>query len=513
MKNVIGREVPEQLSYYGKLKPFGGAFAVQPKGGKHSAPVKAVRPGDTKLLPNLEAVFKAAQIRDGMTFSFHHHLRNGDAVLNMVLETASRLGLKDLRIATTSLHPVHAPLAEHIRSGVVTRVEADFIVGPVAQAISSGQLPHAAILRTHGGRPRAIETGEVKIDVTFIAAPTADPYGNLNGVEGPSACGPLGYSFTDAQYADIVIAVTDNLKPYPISPISIPETLVDYVVTVDCIGDPNGIASGTIRMTTDPVDLKIAEMAALVIQASGLLTDGFSFQTGAGGSSLASAAFVRKLMREAKVKGSFLLGGIGTYMVDMLEEGLFETALDIQSFDKKAIRSLARDKNHVEIGASHYANPFTCGCAVNHLKAGVLGATEIDLDFNVNVITGSSGLIMGGSGGHSDIAAGAELSIITTKLVRKQWPIIVDRVLTVTTPGETIDCVVTEHGIAVNPRKPELADRIVDAGLPLKSIEELRAMALAITGPSEPVRLEEKIVALVEYRDGTAIDIVRQMSA
>ena len=52
-----------------------------------------------------------------------------------------------------------------------------------------------------------------------------------------------GYAFADALYAGKVIAVTDNLAPYPVSPVSIDETLVDYVVVVDCIGDPAGIVS------------------------------------------------------------------------------------------------------------------------------------------------------------------------------------------------------------------------------------------------------------------------------
>ena len=63
---------------------------------------------------------------------------------------------------------------------------------------------------------------------------------------------------------------------------------------------------------------------------------------------------------------------------------------------------------------------------------------------------------MGGSGGHSDTAAGAKLTIIVTNLVRGQWPIIRDRVHTATTPGETVDVLVTDQGVTVNPRRSDL---------------------------------------------------------
>jgi citrate lyase subunit alpha/citrate CoA-transferase len=140
----------------------------------------------------------------------------------------------------------------------------------------------------------------------------------------------------------------------------------------------------------------------------------------------------------------------------------------------------------------------------------ILGATEIDTDFNVNAVTGSDGIIMGGSGGHSDTAAGAKLTIIVTSLVRGQWPIIRDRVLTVTTPGETIDVLVTDQGVAVNPRRKDLTHRLTEAGLPVRDIDELRSVAERIAGTPERASSGKNIVAVVEYRDGTVIDLVRQ---
>ena len=461
-----------------------------------------------KLVKTLREAMELAGLKDGMSISFHHHLRNGDRVLNMVLETAAQMGLKDLIVQASSIFDVHAPLVGHIQSGVVTAIETDYMSGSVARAVSEGVLKKPVRFRSHGGRPEAIASGRVHIDVAFIAAPCCDAMGNINGVEGRAACGSLGYAFADALYAGKVIAVTDNLAPYPVSPVSIDETLVDYVVVVDCIGDPAGIVSGTTRITRDPVGLKIARDAARVIEHSGLLQDGFSFQTGAGGASLAVTQYLAPVMREKGIVGSFGLGGITGYMVDMLNEGCFETLLDVQCFDLKAVESIRTNPRHREISAMHYASPGARSAVVDSLDVVILGATEIDLDFNVNVHTDSQGRIMGGSGGHSDTAAGARLAMIIAPLSRARLPIVVDHVTCVSTPGETIDVLVTQKGVAVNPRQKELAQRLRDAGLPVCGIDELKARAEAMTGVPQPIVRGDHPVAEVLYRDGTHLDTI-----
>jgi citrate lyase subunit alpha/citrate CoA-transferase len=511
MKNAIGREIPEKIAGMEEVKLFSGAFCTAPEMSRQAPKVKSVRPSDNKLVNSLVDVFKKIPVTDGMTLSFHHHFRNGDGVVNMVLATAAELGLKNLKVALSSVFPVHAPIIEHVKNGVVAALDTNYMSGPVAQAVSHGLFKQPVVLRTHGGRGRAIECGQLKIDVAFIAAPAADEYGNLNGVQGPAACGSLGYAFPDAQYADHVVAVTDFLGEYPLSPISIPQTRVDYVVKVDCVGDPKGIVSGTTRITKDPVGLKIAETAGKVIEATGLIKNGFSFQTGAGGASLATAACVRKVMERDNITGSFALGGITGYMVDMLEKGLFKKLMDVQGFDLEAIRSIAENPNHLEVGADFYASPYNAGCAVNKLDVVILGATEMDTDFNVNVVTGSDGVIMGGSGGHSDAAAGAKVTIVVANLLRGRLPIIMDKVLTATTPGETIDILVTERGVAVNPRRADLKEKLIAADLPVKDIQELKKLAEKIAGVPKTIKTGDKIVAVVEYRDGTIIDVVRQV--
>jgi citrate lyase subunit alpha/citrate CoA-transferase len=280
-------------------------------------------------------------------------------------------------------------------------------------------------------------------------------------------------------------------------------------VGIDHIGNPAGIESGITRLTRDPTALRIARQACSLIEHSGSLAHGVNFQTGAGGASLATAHFLRQTMRDRKIQGGYLLGGITHYHVDIYNENLFHTIYDVQCFDQAAIRSMAVNSGHREISASLYASPTQKSCYVDGLDVVVLGATEIDVDFNVNVHTDSNGFVIGGSGGHSDTAEGADLTIIVAPLVRGRLPIVVDKVITRTTPGETVDALVTEYGIAVNPRNTGLRDRLKEARMPLFEIEELRDMAIAVTGRPDPVDISGRVIARVEYRDGTIIDEIR----
>jgi citrate lyase subunit alpha/citrate CoA-transferase len=465
----------------------------------------------TKLLPDLDAAITACGITDGATVAFHHHLRNGDGVLNLVMDALARRGLRHLHVAATSIFAVHAPLVEHIRRGTVGRLSASFIAGPVGEAVSRGLVPEPVVLRTHGGRARALDAGELAVDVAFVAAPAADDLGNVSGRAGKTACGTLGYPMTDVSVARHVVAVTDTLVPFPAMPIDIAQGQVDFVVPVDRIGDPAGIASGTTRPAEDAVSLAIGEHAAAVIAASGLLSEGFSFQTGAGGISLATAAAVGREMAARGVTGSFCSGGITGFHVEMLKAGLFRTLMDVQCFDLAAVRSYQSDPRHQAMSAATYAGPHVGGAVVDRLDAVVLGATEVDLAFNVNVTTKAGGIVIGGSGGHADTAAGARLTIVTTRLTAAGYAKIIPAVGTLTTPGATVDVVVTDGGIAVNPARAELADRLRHAGLPVKGIEDLAALAAGAATRATPPRAEGRVVAVSEYRDGSVTDVVREV--
>lgn len=461
----------------------------------------------SKLVSSLREAIAASGLRDGMTVSFHHHLRSGDYVINMVMNEIAAMGIKNLTVNASSLFDVHAPLAEHIKSGVITRIITDYMSEGLGKYISAGIMEQPVEFMTHGGRPTAIMQGKTPIDVAFVAAPAADCEGSCTGKIGRSACGSLGYAFADAELAKKTVVITDGLCKRLEEP-SIDGKYVDFVVSVDEIGDPRGIVSGTTTITRDPVGLIMARDAADVIKYSGLLKDGFSFQTGAGGASLAAAKFLMEIMLEEKIHGGFGLGGITGYMVDMLRAGCFEELRDVQCFDLKAVESIRTDPRHHEISAFEYASPANGHAWVNSLDAVILGATEIDTDFNVNVHTNSSGTIMGGSGGHSDTAAGAKLAMVIAPLFRARQPIITERVSCVSTPGRDIDVFVTQYGIAVNPKNEELRDRLIRAHLPIVSIEELKAKAESLCGVPKALEHGDKIAAKVIGRGGEVQDLI-----
>lgn len=509
MINSVGREIPDCLTHKTN-RLYQGPFAYVPQGRMAGAKIGINMPHSEKLLKSIDQAIEACGLKDGMTISFHHHFRNGDYVLNMVVDAIARKGIKNITLAPSSLSTIHEAIIPHIKNNVITGIETSGLRGKLGKFITAGNLKRPIIIRSHGGRARAIESGELHIDVAFLGVPTCDIYGNCNGVEGKSACGSLGYAMQDAAYADKVVAITDNLVNHPLNPISIPQTQVDYIVAVDSIGDPQGIASGALRYTKDPRELLIAEYASRVIEFSGLFKDGYSLQLGSGGASMAVGSFMRKKMLADKITGSFGVGGITGVFSNMLEEGLFKTMFDVQDFDIPAIESLKKNPNHLEMSASYYANPHNRGPIVNNLDVVILSATEVDVDFNVNVITDSNGIIMGASGGHSDTAAGAKLAVVVAPLLRGRLPMVRDKVHTIVTPGETVDVIVTERGVAVNPKRKDLIDNLKEAKVPLFAIEDLQKMAYDLAGEPEPIAVSDEVVGIVEYRDGSIIDVIRK---
>ena len=468
-----------------------------------------------KVLPSLEEAIRRSGLKDGMTISFHHHFRNGDFVVNMVVDQIAKMGIKNLTLAASSLTDCHWPLIEHIKNGVITHIETSGLRGKLAEAVSRGLMDFPVIFRSHGGRAAAIESGELHIDVAFLGAPSCDPYGNANGYnrddENASCCGSLGYAMLDAQHADKCIIITDHLVNFPNAPFAIPESRVDWVVVVDNIGDPKGIMSGATRYTKNPKELLIAKTAAQVIEASGYFEDNFTMQMGSGGASLATARFLRERMIEKGIKCRFALGGITGQIVQMHEEGLVKKILDVQSFDLIAANSVKNNRFHQQINASYYASYENGGAAVNQLDFVILSALEIDVNFNVNVMTGSDGVIRGAVGGHPDTAAGASLTVVTAPLFRGRIPTVCERVNTICTPGSTIDVLVTDQGVAVNPSRPELREKLIEAGLPVTTIEKLKERAERVVGKPEPIEYTDRIVGVLMYRNNTVIDVIHQI--
>ncbi|WP_342627127.1 citrate lyase subunit alpha [Nguyenibacter vanlangensis] len=465
-----------------------------------------------KICGSLEDAIKRSGLKDGMTISFHHAFREGDKIVLQVVDTLAKMGFSNLTLASSSLLNCHDPLIAHIKSGVITRIFTSGLRGELAEAISSGLMAHPVQIHSHGGRAHLIQTGELKIDVAFLGVACADEFGNANGAHGKLNCGSLGYAKVDAEFARYVVVMTEEIVEFPNCPASLSQVHVDAVVKVKQVGDPELISVGAARITRNPRDLLIARYAADVIEHSGYFKDGFSLQTGSGGASTATTRCLEAKMQESGIKASFALGGITGEIVDLHKKGLVKVLVDVQSFDADAAESLRTSPTHVEISASEYANPTSKAAYVDHVDVVVLSALEIDLEFNVNVLTGGDGVMRGASGGHCDVAAGANLTIVVAPLVRSRIPTIIQKVTTLVTPGECIDVLVTDQGIAVNPARADVAQRLKDAGLPVYTIQQLYEKGIALTGIPEPLEFSDKIVGIVRFRDGTVIDVVRKIA-
>ena len=511
VKNAAGRMVPEVVNGE-KQTPYMGVGKFKPTGRRYGPPLASCAdyPDDgNKLVKDLKEALIKAGLKDGMTISTHHHFRNGDLISNQIFDIAHELGVKDLRWFPSASFPCQEHLTQYLEDGTINRIEGS-MNGALGKFASEGKMKGVGVLRSHGGRYQAVQDGEVHIDIAVIAAPTADAFGNANGVNGPAASGLLGFALADSQFADKVIVVTDNLVPFPCIPWQIHGNFVDYTVKVDKVGDADKIVSGTTNITKSPDRLLIAELTAKFCEATGIIHDGFSYQAGAGGTSLSIGIYFEEILRRNNWKARFIRAGSNKYPVKMLEEGIVEYILDGQTFDLEGVRSMCENANHVDTSPFTSYNYHRKGNFASMIDVVVLGATEVDVDFNANVVTHSDGYLLHGIGGWQNCLFGKTV-ILPIPLFRDRIPIIVDEVTTLCGPGELIDVIVTERGIAINPLRKDLIEKAKDSGLPIKTIQELKDEAEKICGVPEKPELDDEIIAIIKWVDGTVIDSVRKV--
>lgn len=510
VKNSAGRLVPEKVNNQKQI-PFKGVGKYKPKGNKAQPPIRSCAdyPADgNKVVKSLKEALKKAGLKDGMTISTHHHLRNGDALTNYLFDVIKEMGIKNIRWFPSASFPCHEHLIQYLDDGTIHHIEGS-MNGPLGRYTTEGKMKGVGVLRSHGGRYQAIQDGEVKIDIAVIAAPTADPFGNATGDRGKSACGLLGFALADSEYADKVIVVTDNLIPFPCHPWQIQGNNVDYVVEIESLGDPAKIVSGTTEVTKSPDRLLIAEYVAQFLEDSEIMKDGFSFQAGAGGTNLAFAVYLKERMKKKGIKARFIRGGSTKYLVEMLEEGLTDYILDGQTFDLEGVRSMRENPGHVNTSPFTSYNYHGKGNFASMVDAVVLGATEVDLNFNANVVTHSDGYLLHGIGGWQNCLF-SKCTILAIPSFRDRIPVIVDEVTTLVGPGELIDVIVTERGIAINPKRKDLLKAVKGSSLPIKPIEEIYDEVVELCGgkPAKPKVDKEKVVAVIKWVDGTLLDSV-----
>ena len=435
MINAVGREIPEEILERTGKEVFQGNNYKDGKAFQKASPkvTPVMRNDHDKMVKDIHEALVKCNAHDGMTVSFHHHFREGDLVVCMVMEEIHKMGIKNVTLSASSLGKAHDALVPMIEDGTILNIESSGVRGKIGDAISHGKLKGLATMRSHGGRVRAIETGETHVDIAFIGAPSCDEYGNCSGMGGKTNCGVLSYAYVDAEMADYVVAVTDCLVAYPNYPAEINQTKVDYVCVVDQIGIPEKIATGAAKPTTDQRKILMAEYCTQVVANTPYFKDGFSYQTGVGGASIASTISLSKIMEEKNIHMGLGVGGLTKPMCELL-------------------------------------------------------------------------------GGHPDTAQGAKCTIVIAPLLQGRIPAICTDVTTVTTPGESVDIVVTDYGVAVNPRRPDLLKALQDADcVPLKTIEELRDIAYSIVGEPDKVQFGDRVVGIIEARDGTIMDVVREV--
>ncbi len=464
-----------------------------------------------EIYRDIKKLIEKINIKNGQTISFHHHLREGDMVMGIVIKAAHELGIKNLRVCSSSIMKCHDFLTEYIDNGTVERIETSGLREKLGEYVLAGKMDEPVIIRSHGGRARAVGCGETEIDVAFLAASSADSFGNATGITGKNAFGSMGYGIWESKNAAKTVIVTDDLSDDMLEIKSVCQSNVDAVLVVDEIGDTQKIKAGSLRIKKDPLTGRVAQNTAEFLMKSGIKLNNAGIQMGSGGISLQTVKYLEKYMAENEMKFSFAIGGITGMLVDMLNCGIVKSLADVQSFDSCCAGSMYKNRNHHEIDVNTYANPLNKNNMVNSLDIAILSALEIDTEWNVNVITGSNGKFMGAVGGHQDVAEGCGFTIIVSPLIRGRIPVLTDRVNTLVTKGEFIDAFICEYGVCVKPEHEEIIEKLNGNGIKNLTLRELYDKTLKYVGKPEKPVYGDKTVAIVQDRYGNTLSEIKNL--
>ncbi len=513
--NAIGREVPQgyrpfkapDIDYIPKFMPE--VF----RGNKT----------ESKIRPSIREAIERCGLKDGDTISFHHGLRNGDRVMEFVLREIIAMGFRDLALAPTSLFPCQIPVVmDAINEGVITQIKGGSVRGDLGYLIARGGMKKLFETRSHSGRAADVETGQLEIDVAFCAVASSDRFGNCNGWRGKpnSMFGPLSFMVPDARFAKKgFVVITDNIIS-GVSPfLTIGMQQVTDVVEMDCIGDNHGLGSGeTATADITPERLRALSNIVAVIKALDIKGRKPCVQLGSG----VGLAAINHLAKEG-ILIDMMIGGVTEDLVAAANSGLVWQLYNGQCFDRVAAITMRAMWNvTTPMDMIHYGSPYRCP-VTGMLDVGLLGAIEVDRNFDVNVTTFSNGIPSKAIGGHTEVARGADVAIVQAPLNRKGNRIIREKVTTVSTPGRYfVDFVMTPDGMIVNDRPTnakagrnlELKAKMEKAGVKFLSMEDAVAIADKRASehpqPVEPV-YGDKIVGVSKYLDGTILDSIYEV--
>lgn len=462
-----------------------------------------------KIYADINELIDKLEIRNSQTISFHHHLREGDKVMETVIAALSHREIRDLRLCCSSIMRCHDFLVDYVKNGTISRIETSGLRGELGRFISEGNMDHPVIIRSHGGRARAVCDGERKIDVAFITASNADELGNATGITGKNAFGSLGYGIWEARNAEKTVIVTDDLSSAVLEQISISQSETDAILLVEQIGVSGKIKSGALKIKSDPLTMQIAENTARFLMNCGIELNNRAIQMGSGGISLQTMNYLKSHLIEKEITFKFAVGGITENLTGLLEEGFVDSLMDVQSFDSCCAASMATNRNHHEVDVNTYANPLNPNNLVNSLDIAILSALEIDLDWNVNVMTGSDGKFMGAVGGHQDVAEGSDLTIIVAPLIRGRIPVLTNRVNTLVTKGKNIDVFICEYGICVKEENESLIRTLSDNGFKVHTLKELYEKTVRYVGSPAKPEYADKTTAIVQDRYGNTLSEIK----
>src|SRR3954471_8671961 len=124
-RNAAGRHVPTEVNGHPQT-PYLGVGQYEPTGTKTAPPIRSNKNYPTngdKRVPDLETALRLCGLRDGMTISSHHHLRDGDRVALTALQTAATMGVRDLVWLPSASFPCQEPVIDLMKSGAVHHIE------------------------------------------------------------------------------------------------------------------------------------------------------------------------------------------------------------------------------------------------------------------------------------------------------------------------------------------------------------------------------------------------------
>ena len=293
MLNAVGREIPEEILERTGKEVFQGNNYKDGKAFQKASPkvTPVMRNDHDKMVKDIHEALVKCNAHDGMTVSFHHHFREGDLVVCMVMEEIHKMGFKNITLSASSLGKAHDALVPMIEDGTIVNIESSGVRGKIGDAISHGKLKGLATMRSHGGRVRAIETGETHVDIAFIGAPSCDEYGNctVHREIGPLDVTAMAQACKNSG-GRVIVQVEKIVQGGSLDPklVAIPGIYVDSIVVgsiednEQCLGMPyDGSLTGEFRIPVDaippiPLDAKkiIARRAAMELPQDAIVNLG-----------------------------------------------------------------------------------------------------------------------------------------------------------------------------------------------------------------------------------------------